>query len=483
MRCTRIAGAAYGPGVFFRLRQKQSGLRQKKSVRAGNKLGAPETSWVLSGMLVGLFSAGRRGSVGFQMGIESTWIARREFLKAGAALGIASRAGAQAAPAANGADDRAYWLHLLDKICAPVMRALSQGKLKATMPVAVPMGNLAERKPYAYLAALANVLAGIAPWLETGGSDGSEGALRQQYAGWARAAVQSACDPQSPDFVDFNEGSQPVVDAAFLALAIVRAPNELWHKLDPATQQKLMKALQSTRVIRPGYNNWLLFSAMVEAGLAFMGQTWDPMRVDLALRSVELWYKGDGAYGDGPEFHWDYYNSFVLHPMMVNVLEVIRPFSKVWEPLRPDVLARARRYAAIQERMISPEATYPPIGRSLSDRTGAFHLLAQMALRRELPETVSPAQVRCALTAVMRRMLEAPGTFDAQGWLQVGFCGAQPSIAETYISTGTAYICTWAMLPLGLPPDDPFWAAPPEPWTSKKAWSGVDIPNDHAIRD
>jgi hypothetical protein len=423
------------------------------------------------------------------MGTETASIARRDVLKGCAALGIASAAPVQssaAAAGASGADDRAYWLHLLDKICAPVLRALSQGRLKATMPVAVPMGSLAERKPFAYLAALANVLAGIAPWLESGANEGaadtgSEAALRQQYAGWAREAIRSGCDPQSPDFMDFNEGSQPVVDAALLTLAIVRAPNELWRKLDPATQQHLIAALQSTRVIRPGYNNWLLFSAMVETGLAFMGQPWDPMRIDLALRTVGLWYKGDGAYGDGPDFHWDYYNSFIIHPMLVNILEVIGRFSKDWEPLRAAVLERARRYAAIQERMISPEATYPPIGRSLSDRTGAFHLLAQTALRRELPEGVSPAQVRCALTAVMRRMLDAPGTFDAQGWMQVGFCGAQPSIAEGYITTGTAYICTWAMLPLGLPPTDPFWAAPPEPWTAKKAWSGVDIPADHAI--
>lgn len=415
------------------------------------------------------------------MAAESNSIARRDILKACAALGIAPAVAAHTSTAVAQADNRGYWLQLLDRICAPVLRALSRGELKATMPVAVPMGNLAERKPYAYLAALANVLAGIAPWLETGANDGPEGALRQRYATWARDAIRSGCDPRSPDFMDFNAGSQPVVDAALLTLAIVRAPNELWRKLDAATQQHLIQALQSTRIIRPGYNNWLLFSAMVETGLAFMGQQWDAMRIDLALRSVELWYKGDGAYGDGPSFHWDYYNSFIIHPMLLNILGVISGFSKDWEPMRPAVLERARRYAAIQERMISPEATYPPIGRSLSDRTGAFHLLAQMALNHALPEGVSPAQVRCALTAVMRRMLEAPGTFDAQGWMQVGFSGAQPSIAEGYITTGTAYICTWAMLPLGLPREDPFWATPPEPWTAKKAWSGVDIPNDHAI--
>jgi hypothetical protein len=66
--------------------------------------------------------------------------------------------------------------------------------------------------------------------------------------------------------------------------------------------------------------------------------------------------------------------------------------------------------------------------------------------------------------------------------MRVGFCGRQPSIAESYITTGTAYVCTWAMLPLGLPATDRFWAAPAAPWTAKKAWGGEDIPTDHAIQ-
>jgi hypothetical protein len=36
---------------------------------------------------------------------------------------------------------------------------------------------------------------------------------------------------------------------------------------------------------------------------------------------------------------------------------------------------RAKRYAAVQERMIGPDGTFPPIGRSLAYRCGAFHLL------------------------------------------------------------------------------------------------------------
>ena len=94
---------------------------------------------------------------------------------------------------------------------------------------------------------------------------------------------------------------------------------------------------------------------------------------------------------------------------------------------------------------------------------------------------MSPAQVRGALTAVIRRTLEAPDTFDANGWLQIGFCGHQTAIGETYISTGSLYLCSVALLPLGLPDTDAFWSAPPQPWTSAKAWSGKPFPIDHAL--
>ena len=144
---------------------------------------------------------------------------------------------------------------------------------------------------------------------------------------------------------------------------------------------------------------------------------------------------------------------------------------------------RARRYAAIQERLINPDATFPPTGRSLAYRFGAFHLLAEMALRQSLPEPIAPSQVRCALTAMMRRMLDAPGVFDSNGWLRIGFYGYQPSIAESYISTGSSYLCTAAFLPLGLPAADAFWSDSPRPWTSKSIWSGATVELDHALTE
>ena len=144
---------------------------------------------------------------------------------------------------------------------------------------------------------------------------------------------------------------------------------------------------------------------------------------------------------------------------------------------------RYSRYAELQERLISPEGTYPIIGRSLCYRFGAFQALSDVSYRHMLPEIVDPAQVRCAITAVMKRQMAAEGTFDGNGWLRPGFSGHQPSIGERYISTGSLYLVCAGFIALGLPENDPFWSRPAASWTSKKGWEGIDLPCDHAIKN
>ncbi|MCL6590243.1 MAG: DUF2264 domain-containing protein [Firmicutes bacterium] len=380
-----------------------------------------------------------------------------------------------------GAEDRDYWIKVLVQITRPVLRALAERKLKETMPVEGIGDTRYDRCHFSHLEALARTLVGIAPWLECTGLDGPEEQLRQEYCDLAQRAIDSGTDPSSPDYMNFNFSYQPIVDAAFLAQAILRAPRVLWDQLESRVKDNVVKGLKATRSRKPYYNNWLLFGAMIETALFKMGQDWDRMRVDYALRQHEQWYLGDGCYGDGPEFHWDYYNSFVIQPMLVEIIREVGPEEPEWAALGPKIIKRARRYGEIQERLISPEGAFPAIGRSLAYRFGAFQHLALMALRHNLPEGVAPAQVRCALTAVIRRMMEAPGTFDERGFLNVGFYGRQPGIGEMYISTGSLYLCTGALLPLGLPPEDEFWMGAPQDWTAKKIWSGANVNPDHAL--
>jgi hypothetical protein len=384
------------------------------------------------------------------------------------------------AETATGAEDRAYSVKVLTRVAEPVLTALAEGKLREKLP---QFAWEHDRTNYAELEAFGRTLAGIAPWLELGPDETPEGKLRAKFIDLSVKSLVNATDPHSPDFMNFTNGGQPLVDAAFLAHGLLRAPNQLWARLNSQQQSNVVAALKSTRGIKPGESNWLLFSAMIEAALWHFTGECDFERIKYAVDRHEQWYLGDGTYGDGAEFHWDYYNSYVIQPMLLEVVHVCAEKTNSLGKLYPKILHRAQRYAEVQERLISPEGTFPVIGRSSAYRFGALQHLANMALLHELPRDLKPGAVRSALTTVVRRMIEAPGTFDAQGWLQVGAVGHQQSIRENYISVGSLYLCLTGLVDLGLPANDPFWTAPAEPWTQKRIWSVEDTKADHAYSE
>jgi hypothetical protein len=412
---------------------------------------------------------------------------RRRFLKGATAVGGAgaaavvhtARAGS-ARRAASPESERAYWVGMLEKIASPVLENLSRRTLRKNMPVEA--ANPADRAKYTHLEAFGRTLCGVSPWLAAQGLGAQETARQKRLSDLAQQSLDAATDPKSLDFLNFNQGAQPLVDAAFMAQGILRAPRALWEPLDARLRGNVIAALLSSRTIpTPTSNNWVLFAAIVEAALQMMGEKAVEERFENCVTRMMGWYKGDGAYGDGEFFHFDYYNSFVIHPMLIDALAVLKRKDSQFDVAYAIELVRARRYAEVLERWIAPDGSFPSIGRSTTYRFGAFHALAQIALMRELP--VKPAQVRCAMTAAIRKSVEAPGTFDDRGWLQIGFCGHQPTLAETYISTGSLYLCMAAFMPLGLPPSDDFWSAAAMPWTSQLIWSGQSIPADHAISD
>jgi hypothetical protein len=71
---------------------------------------------------------------------------------------------------------------------------------------------------------------------------------------------------------------------------------------------------------------------------------------------------------------------------------------------------------------------------------------------------------------------------DQAGCLVSGLTGYQHGLAEPYISFGSLYMCSLAFLPRGLPPEAPFWRQPEIAGTSSRAWAGIDLRADHALR-
>jgi hypothetical protein len=162
--------------------------------------------------------------------------------------------------------------------------------------------------------------------------------------------------------------------------------------------------------------------------------------------------------------------------MYIDIVTTLPQYSE----LIPDALKRGRRYAQILERMIAPDGTYTVVGRSICYRFGAFQLLSQAVLQDFVPDTISKAQIRCGLTAVLEKCIEG-GMFDEKGWLKPGVYGYQPELAENYINTGSLYLCSAVFLVLGVSPEDNFWTSCYEDWTSKKIWSGQKTVIDHSV--
>ena len=381
--------------------------------------------------------------------------------------------------------DRELWAGILYQMAAPVLSNMSEGKLQENMLVELSPTWDGRDKRVTYMECFGRLMAGLAPWLSLPDDDTAEGKQRKQLREWALKSYAQSVDPESKDYLLWRKEGQPLVDAAYIAESFLRGYDALWVPLDDLTKQRYIAEFQQLRRVDPPYTNWLLFSSTVECFLKKAGAQTDYYRITSALRKVDEWYVGDGWYSDGEDFAFDYYNSFVIHPMYVECLEVMTNGGKqnIWNVKGgnfPNALKRMQRFGMILERFVSPEGTFPVFGRSITYRTGVLQPLALLSLRGWLPKELPAGQVRAAMTAVIQRMFGDNRNFNAEGYLTLGFNGSQPNISDWYTNNGSLYLASLAFLPLGLPADAPFWTDAPQPWTSKKAWGGEDFPKGHA---
>lgn len=376
--------------------------------------------------------------------------------------------------------DRQVWADLCYKISQPVLENMSKGNFQKDFPLELSPTWDGRDTKVAYFETFARLMAGISPWLALPDDGTPEGKQRKQLHEWAIQAYKNAVDPNSPDKITWlTNTSQPLCDASYLVESFMRAPEATWGQLDEVTKKRYIEGLKSLRTIRPAYNNWLLFRAMVEVFFMSIGEDVDEYALSVGLQKMSEWYLSDGWYSDGPEYAMDYYNSYVMHPMMVEVVEMCKKH-KFSTPISLDLaVKRMNRFNTILERFISPEGAYPAVGRSVIYRMGAFQTLAMSAWKYGLPKDLTNGSVRSALTCVMKRMFAVDGNFDDKGYLRLGFAGHQPNLANYYSDNGSLYMTSLVFMPLGLPADHPFWTAPAEPWTSQKAWSGQEFPEDY----
>ena len=384
--------------------------------------------------------------------------------------------------------DRQYWCSLAYKMAQPVLENMAKGELQKNMQTEFSPSFDNRNRKVLYMECFGRLMAGVAPWLTLPDDATAEGKQRKQLREWALASYKNAVDPQNPDYLCWGIGGQNLVDAAYIAESFLRAYDTLWKPLDEVTKKRYLAEFAKLRHIDPPYTNWLLFSSTIESFMAKAGGDFDEYRVNSACRKVEEWYVGDGWYADGPSFAFDYYSSYVFHPMYLETLQAMvdaKVNSRLdYQKYYDRELKRCQKYSIILERFISPEGTFPAFGRSIPYRMATMQPLALMAWYQKLPKDLTNGQVRAALTKVLHRMFDQQNNFDEKGYLSIGFCGnSQKDVADWYTNNGSLYMTTLAFMPLGLPADHPFWTDAAQPWTQVKAWNNQQFPKDHQWKD
>lgn len=387
---------------------------------------------------------------------------------------------------AIGQQERHYWVDLLQKIARPVLSHMANGSFTATFPIELSPTWDGRNKNVSYMEAFARLMAGLAPWLSLPADTSTEGNQRAQLTRLALSALTHSVDPSHADYLLWQGESQAIVDSAYFTSALLRAPKSLWAPLDNTTKTRIVTEIKRLRTIALPYNNWLLFAAMNEAFLLSIGEDWDPVRIGLAISKMHEWYVGDGWVADGQRFHFDYYNSYVILPMLLEILEVLVKNSCRFPHFNPSEhlalwLKRTQRFCEHLERLISPSGTYPPIGRSITYRTAAFQPLALLAWKKLLPTSLPEGQIRAAMTSVHKAIFTAESNFSQAGFLTIGFAGHQPSLGDWYTNNGSMYITSESFLSLGLPADDSYWTSASIDWTQKKAFAGQTFVKDYPV--
>ena len=416
---------------------------------------------------------------------------RREFLTAavvGTAAGAVGFSGSSVAASptreTKSIDDYSYFSALLQKIVEPVFYLMANEKLHKEFPLEVSPNADGRNKKVAYLECFGRAISGAAPWLALQ-TEGPDKSARDKIRNYALEAYEHSVNPKSADYLNWEIGEgQLLVDSAYYTQAMLRAP-VLWQQQSKQTQQRIVEKIKALRKVTPPYTNWLLFAAINEAFLLQIGEEFDPIRLDLTIRKFSEWYAGDGWYQDGEHFAFDYYNSYVIHPMMLDVLKVMSDHKLYFwhdkiENLYATQLKRSQRFCEHLERLVSPSGSFPPIGRSLTYRTTSFQPLSQLAWQKQLPDSLKQGTVRSALRAVHQAIFDNPTNFK-DGFLQIGFAGANPALGDWYSNNGSMYITTNSFLHLGLPASDSFWTEAEKSWTQKLAFSGQPFKKDYPV--
>ncbi|MFF3654637.1 DUF2264 domain-containing protein [Streptomyces olivochromogenes] len=251
--------------------------------------------------------------------------------------------------------------------------------------------------------------------------------------------------------------SQPLVEAASIALALRLTRPLLWDRLDDGVRQRAAAWLGDALTAEPWACNWELFPVTVGGFLAEIGHEPEASRaaIDRGLERIEEWYVGDGWYTDGPGRAFDYYNGWAMH-----LYPVLHAHLADDTRLLDLYGGRLSRHLADYARLFGGDGAPMRQGRSLTYRFATTAPLWLGALTGRTP--LSPGETRRLASGALRHFLDR-GAVDDRGLLTLGWHGPDETVLQGYSGPASPYWASKAFVGLLLPADHEVWTAREEP--------------------
>ena len=335
--------------------------------------------------------------------------------------------------------------------------AVADGLLAAVAPYATPGGALYHLPGdrHSYSGAHSDGLEGYARTfllaaIRVAGSRGDDpSGLLERYARGIAAGTERPGGDGREDWPLVTDRSQPLVEAASIAIALRLTRPWLWDRLDDGVRDRATAWLSRAVTAEPLPCNWVLFPATVGG---FLG---DRDAVARGLERIEHWYVGDGWYTDGELRGIDYYNGWALH---------FYPVLEAWFAADRTLLGRygerLRVYLTAYARLFGGDGAPMHQGRSLTYRMATAAPLWLGALTGHTP--LAPGTTRRLASGTLRHFLDR-GAVGPDGLLSLGWYGPYDGVLQGYSGPASPYWASKGFLGLLLPPEHDVWTVTEEP--------------------
>jgi hypothetical protein len=268
--------------------------------------------------------------------------------------------------------------------------------------------------------------------------------------------LAAGADPDGPEsWARLAPGSQQMVEAAAISIALHESRPWFWDRLDVLVQEKVADWIGGFVGSTTYENNWRLFQVVGEQFLASVGAPYSQDDIDAALDRIEDWYDGDGWYRDGDDQSFDYYGGWVMHvyPALWSRMATATPGADPAARLA-SYTERLHTFLADAVHLIGTDGAPVHHGRSLCYRTATAAPYWAGAMLDATP--LSPGTTRRVCSGILRHFIEH-GVPNKQGLLDLGWYHRFLGTTHHYSGPGSPYWASKGFLGLLLPADHPVW--------------------------